>query len=115
MAANLLFFDKGKPTKDIWYYEHRMPEGYKAYNKTNPIQAKEFEPITKWWNNRIESEVAWKVNIKTIVDRGYDLDIKNPTKKEVEAELSSSELMELLAKSFDNSHKLLNQLKQDVK
>ena len=54
-------------------------------------------------------------NIKTIIERGYDLDIKNPTKKAEEAELSSSELMELLAKSFDNSHKLLNQLKQAVK
>ena len=115
VATNLLFFDKGKPTKDIWYYEHRMPEDYKAYSKTRPIQVKEFEPIKKWWNKRKESDIAWKVNIKTIIERGYDLDIKNPTKKAEEAELSSSELMELLAKSFDNSHKLLNQLKQAVK
>ena len=115
VATNLLFFKKGEPTKDIWYYEHRMPEGYKAYNKTRPIQAKEFDPIKKWWNKRKESDIAWKVNIKTIIDRGYDLDIKNPTRKEEAKELSSSELMELLAKSFDNSHKLLNQLKQAVK
>jgi len=72
-------------------------------------------PIKKWWNKRKESDIAWKVNIKTIIDRGYDLDIKNPTRKEEAKELSSSELMELLAKSFDNSHKLLNQLKQAVK
>ncbi len=115
VATNLLFFDKGKPTQDIWYYEHRMPEGYKAYSKTRPIQAKEFEPISKWWTDRSESEVAWKVNIKTIIERGFDLDIKNPTKKTEETELSSSELMELLAKSFDHSHILLNQLKQAVK
>ncbi|MBM3419209.1 MAG: SAM-dependent DNA methyltransferase, partial [Bacteroidetes bacterium] len=109
------FFAKGKPTKDVWYYEHRMPEDYKAYSKTRPIQLKEFEPIKKWWNKRKESEVAWKVNIKTIKERGYDLDIKNPTKKEEAVELSSSELMEQLAKSFDYSHKLLYQLKQAVK
>jgi type I restriction enzyme M protein len=48
-----LFFEKGEATKDIWYYEHRMPEGYKAYNKTKPIQAKEFDPIKKWWNKRV--------------------------------------------------------------
>ena len=34
IATNLLFFAKGEPTKDIWYYEHRLPEGVKAYNKT---------------------------------------------------------------------------------
>jgi type I restriction enzyme M protein len=115
VATNLLFFDKGKPTKDIWYYEHRMPEGYKAYNKTKPIQAKEFEPIKKWWNKRTESDIAWKVNIKTIIERGYDLDIKNPTKPEEEKEYNSTELMEMLDASFDKSHKLLNQLKQAVK
>ena len=115
VATNLLFFDKGKPTKDIWYYEHRMPEGYKAYNKTRPIQAKEFEPIKKWWNKRKESDIAWKVNIKTIIERGYDLDIKNPTKPEEEKEYNSAELMEMLDASFEKSHKLLNQLKQAVK
>jgi type I restriction enzyme M protein len=115
VATNLLFFDKGKATKDIWYYEHRMPEGYKAYNKTKPIQAKEFEPITKWWNNRTESEVAWKVGIKTIIERGYDLDIKNPTKKEEEQEHSSLELIEMLKGSFKKSNHLLEKLIKEIK
>lgn len=115
VATNLLFFEKGKPTKDIWYYEHRLPEGQKAYNKTKPIQIKEFEPIKKWWNKRKESEVAWKVNIKTIIERNYDLDIKNPTKQEEEHEYTTKELMQLLDKSFAKSNNLLNQLKQAVK
>jgi type I restriction enzyme M protein len=114
VATNLLFFDKGKPTKDIWYYEHRMPEGYKAYSKTRPIQVKEFEPIKQWWNNRKESDIAWKVNIKTIIERGYDLDIKNPTKPEEEQEYNSAQLMEMLAASFEKSQTLLNQLKRAV-
>jgi len=114
VATNLLFFDKGKPTKDIWYYEHKMPEGYKAYSKTRPIQAKEFDPIKKWWNNRVESDIAWKVNINTIIERGYDLDIKNPTKPEEEKEYTSAELIEVLTKSFEKSHNLLNRIKQGI-
>lgn len=78
ISTNLLFFDKGAPTKDIWYYEHRLPEGVKAYNKTKPIRFEEFAPISEWWNNRQESEVAWKVSIDEIKKRGYNLDIKNP-------------------------------------
>jgi type I restriction enzyme M protein len=77
--TNLLFFEKGKPTKEVWFYEHRLPEGYKAYNKTRPIRIEEFESIRKWWNKREVNEVAWKVSIDTIIERGYDLDIKNPT------------------------------------
>ena len=114
VATNLLFFTKGTPTKEVWYYEHRLPEGQKAYNKTKPIQAKEFNPIKKWWNDRKESDVSWKVDIKTIIDRNYDLDIKNPTKQEEVQEYNSSELMELLHTSFEKSNALLNQLKQAV-
>ena len=115
VATNLLFFTKGEKTKEVWYYEHRLPEGQKAYNKTKPIQQKEFEPIKKWWNNRLESDICWKINIQTIVDRNYDLDIKNPTKQEEVHEYSSAELMELLHQSFDKSNGLLNQLKEAVK
>lgn len=115
VATNLLFFTKGTPTKEVWYYEHRLPEGQKAYNKTKPIQAKEFNPIKKWWNDRKESDVAWKVDMQTIIDRNYDLDIKNPTKQEEVHEYNSVELMELLHTSFEKSNALLNQLKQAVK
>lgn len=115
VATNLLFFTKGSPTKEVWYYEHRLPEGQKAYNKTKPIQAKEFNPIKDWWNDRKESEIAWKVPIQTIIDRNYDLDIKNPTKQEEVHEYTSAELMELLHTSFEKSNALLNQLKKAVK
>ena len=115
VATNLLFFTKGTPTKEVWYYEHKMPEGYKAYNKTRPIQAKEFDPIKSWWSDRKESDIAWKVDIQTIIDRNYDLDIKNPTKQEEKQEFSSAELMEMLHISFEKSNGLLNQLKEAVK
>ena len=111
VATNLLFFDKGKPTKEVWYYEHKLPEGQKSYSKTKVIQAKEFDPIKAWWNNRKESDVSWKVDIKTIVERGYDLDIKNPIRQEEEQEHNSAELMEMLDKSFKKSHFLLTKLK----
>jgi len=40
VATNLLFFEKGKPTKEVWYYEHRLPEGQKSYSKTKPYVLK---------------------------------------------------------------------------
>ncbi len=115
VATNLLFFNKGKKTKEVWYYEHRLPEGQKAYNKTRPIRAEEFEPIKEWWKKREESEICWKVPISKIIERGYDLDIKNPTKKEEAQEFNSTELIKMLENSFTKSHELLNQLKEAVK
>jgi type I restriction enzyme M protein len=115
VATNLLFFTKGTPTKEVWYYEHKLPEGQKTYNKTKPIQAKEFNPIKTWWTDRKESDIAWKVPIKTIISRNYDLDIKNPTKQEEVHEYNSMELMQLLQTSFDKSNELLEQLKKSVR
>ncbi len=114
VATNLLFFTKGEKTKEVWYYEHRLPEGQKAYNKTKPIKLKEFNPIKKWWNNREESEICWKVDIQTIIDRNYDLDIKNPNKKNDTIEYSSRELIEKLDASFKKCTGLLNKLKETV-
>ena len=114
VATNLLFFDKGQPTKEVWYYEHRLPEGQKSYSKTKTIRLEEFNPIKTWWNNRQESEVSWRVGIQSIVDRGYDLDIKNPAKQEEVHEFSSKELMEMLEKSMARSGDLLRSLRETV-
>jgi type I restriction enzyme M protein len=76
IKTNLLFFTKGKPTENIWYFEHPMPKGRKHYSKTKPIEHKEFELEKNWWNNREENEYAWKVSIHEI--KNYNLDIKNP-------------------------------------
>ncbi|MBI4006768.1 MAG: SAM-dependent DNA methyltransferase [Gammaproteobacteria bacterium] len=83
IKTNLLFFEKGIPTKDIWYYEHRLPEGVKAYNKTKPMRVEEFETCKEWWGGenrkgRKETEVAWKVSVNDIKANNFNLDIKNP-------------------------------------
>jgi type I restriction enzyme M protein len=114
VATNLLFFVKGKPTKKIWYYEHRLPEGQKSYSKTKTIRLEELNPIKEWWNNRQENDVSWKVDIKTIIDQGYDLDIKNPNRQEEVHEHTTIELLGMLEKSIGSSHELLNQLRKEL-
>lgn len=108
--TNLLFFEKGKPTKEIWYYEHTLPEGAKAYSKTKPIRLEEFEPLKQWWQNRTESEVAWKVSIEAIKERGYDLDIKNPNKVVEEVTYDKNAIISKLQKSFKISLSLIDEL-----
>lgn len=94
IRTNLLFFTKGQPTKEVWYYEHPYPPGAKSYNKTKPIRIEEFEPEKKWWDNRNESEFTWCVPVEKIKENNYNLDIKNPN---IEDE-SHGDPDELLAK-----------------
>ncbi|MBN4060711.1 N-6 DNA methylase [bacterium AH-315-I20] len=114
VATNLLFFTKGEPTKEIWYYEHKLPESYKAYSKTKPIQVAEFDGLKQWWNNREENDQAWKVDIKTIETNGYSLDIKNPHQPEEEKQYTSTELLDMLHQSFEKGDSLLAQLRKEL-
>jgi type I restriction enzyme M protein len=114
VATNLLFFTKGTPTKEIWYWQHQLPEGVKAYSKTKPIQKSEFENLKAWWNNRVENEQAWKVSLAELEATNYNLDVKNPHTPEAEASYSSAELLTMLHDSFQNSDALLSQLKQEL-
>lgn len=89
IKTNLLFFTKGTPTREVWYYEHPYPPGYKNYSKTKPIRIEEFTPEKAWWGSeadgfasRVENEFAWKVSVETLKANGYNLDQKNPHRAE---------------------------------
>ncbi len=83
IGTNLLFFEKGAPTKDIWFWEHRIPEGQKAYSMTKPIRFEHLQDCIDWWGGakrkgREEGPQAWKVTAEEVKARGYNLDFKNP-------------------------------------
>ena len=88
IKTNLLFFDKGKPTEEIWFYEQNLPVGIKAFNRTRPMKIKHFDELKNWWGNsknnfitRKENNNAWKVSIKKIKENNYDFDLINPNIK----------------------------------
>ncbi|MCB0262689.1 MAG: N-6 DNA methylase [Calditrichaeota bacterium] len=114
VATNLLFFEKGKRTKDIWFWEHKLPEGMKAYSKTKPIQKSEFDNLHQWWTNRETNDQAWKVTIDDLEKNGFNLDIKNPHIAEEEHTYSSAELLDMLHYSFRKSNDLLELLKSEL-
>ena len=114
IKTNLLFFEKGKPTEEIWYFEHPYPEGYKSYSKTKPMRIQEFELEKQWWNNRKLNEFSWKISINEIKKLDYNLDIKNPSVKDNEKQLSSNEIIEKLKNSSITSSKLLDIIKREL-
>jgi type I restriction enzyme M protein len=94
IPTNILFFDRSGPTKEIWYYEHPLPEGRKSYTKTQPLQFEEFARCLEWWNKREENDRSWKVSAAEIVANGYNLDRKNPRAAEDIAHLPPEGIVE---------------------
>jgi len=83
IGTNLLFFEKGAPTRETWFWEHQVPERQKVYSMTRPIRLEHLTDCAAWWGGprrerREETERAWKVSAEEVKVRGYNLDINNP-------------------------------------
>ncbi len=112
--TNLIFFEKGQPTKEVWYYQMPLPEGLRAYTKTRPITDAEFEPVKKWWRKRKENEFAWKVSINQIRERNWSLDFKNPNGQVVEEHKTPKEILGDIEDKEKEISKLLNEMRQEI-
>lgn len=80
ITTNILFFDRTKPTEETWFYRLDMPEGYKNFSKTKPMELKHFDAAVNWWNNREEINVdgfdkAKKFIAEEIAARNYNIDL----------------------------------------
>jgi type I restriction enzyme M protein len=124
IRTNLLFFQKGRPTSHVWYYEHRYPAGVKSYNKSKPIRIEEFADLKAWWGDerddfaaRVETDQAWRVDVAEIARNGYNLDIKNPHAPVADTG-NIDELLptyqRLLAQIHQTQQALLHELQQAV-
>jgi type I restriction enzyme M protein len=117
IKTNLLFFTKGRPTREVWFYEHQYPAGVKNYSKTRPMRVEEFKVEEAWWGSaadgfasREANEFAWKVSLDDIKARNWNLDCKNPHVGE-QVSHDPDELLAAYAKKQDSIAQLREQLK----
>jgi len=70
----VLFFEKGKSTKKVWYYQFKPP---KQLGKTNPLTEEHLLEFTNYYINKKESKVSWSVDISEINQKNWNLTVKN--------------------------------------
>ena len=74
----VLFFEKGKPTKNIWYYQLNLDRNL---GKGNPLNEKDLAEFVKLQKTKADSENSWSIDIKNVNKKIFDLGAKNPNKK----------------------------------
>ncbi|WP_048152402.1 class I SAM-dependent DNA methyltransferase [Palaeococcus ferrophilus] len=122
--TSLLFFERGKPTREIWYYELVPPNG-KNYTRANPIKDEDlsdaldkFEAWRKYletgdeeWKKKALSENSWVVGIDKIKERDYDLSARNPNRKLTIEYPAPEEIIASLEEKERGISELLNEIK----
>lgn len=119
IPANVLFFEKGRKSETVWFYEIIPPEGQKRYSKTRPMRTEEFEEASEWWGaegrtGRVGTDRAWSVSAADVKTASYNLDLRNPFRGHDFAHRSPEDLVQELIDTERGISALLEQLQQTV-
>jgi len=104
--TDLLFFERGKPTKDVWYYEL-----IGKFSKTRPLKDADLEDCWQKFQERAVSENSWIISAEELKKRNYDLTAKNPNRKEELTHKLPKELVKEIEDRENKISKILREIK----
>jgi type I restriction enzyme M protein len=105
----ILFFDKGAPTKKVWFYSLNLDRNL---GKTNALNEQDLAEFVKLQKKKTESENSWTVDMKNVDTTTYDLSVKNPNKKEEAVLRSPQEIIEEMKKLDKESAEIIGLIRK---
>jgi type I restriction enzyme M protein len=103
----VLFFEKGRPTQKVWFYQLNLDRNL---GKTNPLNENDLADFVALQKTFADSENSWTVNVKDIDPNTFDLSVKNPNKKEEAALRSPQAILEEMKALDEESAEILNSI-----
>ena len=103
----VLFFEKGRPTRKVWFYQLNLDRNL---GKTNPLNEGDLADFVELQKSFADSENSWTVNVKDIDPNTFDLSVKNPNKKEELALRSPQAILEEMKALDEESAGILNSI-----
>ena len=91
MKTVVLFFEKGAPTRKVWYYQ--LDPG-RNMGKTNPLNDEDLAEFVVLQTTLANSSKSWSVDVADLDTGSYDLSVKNPDGGEVVALRSPQEILD---------------------
>lgn len=100
----VLFFQKGEPTRTIWYY--KLDPG-RSLGKTSALNDDDLVEFVAMQATCAASEKSWSVDVQDIDKTSYDLSVKNPNAPEEAPLRSPAEILDEIAALDKESAELL--------
>lgn len=107
----ILFFEKGIPTRKMWYYQLNLDRNL---GKTNPLNERDLEEFVKFQKTKTVSLNSWSINIADVNTDTFDLSVKNPNKKEEVLLREPSKIIEEIGDLDKKSAEILNKIKEFI-
>jgi len=105
----VLFFEKGTPTKKVWFYQLNLARNL---GKTNALNERDLADFLELQKTKKDSENSWSINVKDIDQNTFDLSAKNPNKKEEATLRNPKEILEEMKALDEESADILNSILQ---
>jgi type I restriction enzyme M protein len=107
----VLYFDKGSPTKKIWYYQLNLDRNL---GKTNALNENDLIDFVKLQKTKANSENSWSVDIANVGNINFDLSVKNPNRPPEPPLRGSKEILEEIKTLDDETAEILNTIRELV-
>ena len=105
----VLFFEKGTPTKKIFYYDLNLDRNL---GLTNPLNEKDLEEFVNLYTSKKEGLNSWSKNIKDVNKETWDLTVKNPNIVEEIDERTPIEIMSEIEELNEQEVETLKKIKE---
>ena len=105
----VLFFEKGSPTKKIWFYQLNLDRNL---GKTNPLNEEDLAEFVKLQKTKADSDNSWSVRMADVDKSTFDLSVKNPHKKDETVLRDPKEILAEMAALDKESEAVLKKIKQ---
>ena len=109
MKTVVLFFEKGAPTRNIWFYQ--LDPG-RNLGKTNPLNDADLAEFVKLQKTFADSPKSWSVDTKTIDQTTFDLSVKNPNGGEEITHRGPQAIMDEIAALDSKSAEVLGKIRE---
>ena len=104
----VLFFDKGAPTRKVWFYQLDVGRNM---GKTNPLNDADLADFIQLQKTFADSPKSWSVKVADIDQKTFDLSVKNPDGGEAITHRSPAAIMKEIAALDAESAKVLKSIK----
>jgi type I restriction enzyme M protein len=107
----VLFFEKGAPTRKVWFYQLNLDRNL---GKTNPLNENDLAEFAELQKTRADSENSWSVNVADVDKTTYDLSVKNPHKKDETALRDPQRILAEMKRLDEESAEILSAIRELV-